>query len=74
VCRWSQAVDRPFRLPVPHELHRARFHAPLIEPGVRISRTRLSDKASCVRPRESSRARRQLDESQCLIQVLVGES
>jgi len=29
-----------------------RFHTPLIEPDVRISRIRLSDKASCVRPRE----------------------
>ena len=30
-----------------------RFHIPLIEPDVRISRIRLSDKASCVRPRKS---------------------
>ena len=28
----------------------ARFHSPLIEPDVRISRIRLSDKVSCVRP------------------------
>ena len=41
-----------------------RFHVPLIEPDVRISRIRLSDKASCVRPREMPRALDQLDESQ----------
>ena len=30
-----------------------RFHSPLIEPDVRISRIRLSDKDSRVRPREA---------------------
>jgi len=29
-----------------------RFQSPLIEPDVRISRIRLSDKTSCVRPRK----------------------
>ncbi len=32
-----------------------RFHIPLIEPDVRISRIRLSDKDSCVRPRQIAR-------------------
>ena len=29
-----------------------RFQSPLIEPDMRISRIRLSDKTSCVRPRK----------------------
>ena len=37
-------VDRPFRLPVPEYPTMLRFHSPLIEPDVRISRIRLSDK------------------------------
>ena len=36
-------VLRPFRLPVPEYPPLPRFHLPLIEPGVRICRTRLSD-------------------------------
>jgi hypothetical protein len=40
-------------LPVPEYLTLLRFHLPLIEPGERISRTRLSDKNSCVRPRQA---------------------
>jgi hypothetical protein len=36
-------VDWPFRLPVPEYPTLLRFHSPLIEPGVRICRTRLSD-------------------------------
>ena len=36
-----------------------RFHVPLIEPDVRISRIRLSDKASCVRTRAAARKRRE---------------
>ena len=38
--------------PVPHSDPWLRFHVPLIEPDVRISRIRLSDKASCVRTRD----------------------
>ena len=34
-----------------------RFHLPLIEPDGRISRIRLSDKDSCVRPQEAARNR-----------------
>ena len=37
-------VCRPFRLPVPEYPTMPRFHSPLIEPGVRICRTRLSDR------------------------------
>jgi len=32
------------------------LHIPLIEPDVRVSRIRLSDTASCVRPPEAARA------------------
>ena len=32
-----------------------RFHVPLVEPDVRSYRIRLSDKASCVRPRNVAR-------------------
>ena len=42
-----------------------RFHLPLIEPDVRISRIRLSDKDSCVRPREvGAVAAAELDQTQ----------
>src|SRR5262249_43094773 len=34
-----------------------RFHLPLIEPDRRVSRIRLSDKDSCLRPREGARPR-----------------
>ena len=51
-----------------------RFHTPLIEPDVRVSRIRLSDKASRGRPREGSRLRTQLDQAQLAIQVLVREA
>ena len=35
---------------MPEYLPMPRFHLPLIEPDVQISRIRLSDKVSCVRP------------------------
>ena len=45
-----------FRLtPVPQANPWLRFHVPLIEPNVRISRIRLSDKDSCVRTRIAAR-------------------
>ena len=50
-----------------------RFHSPLIEPDGRISRIRLSDKDSCLRPREAPRPATQADQAQLLVQVLVGE-
>ena len=49
-----------------------RFHIPLIEPDVRVSRIRLSDKDSRVRPRKVARQAREPDETQGLIQILVG--
>src|SRR3954454_17122059 len=46
-----------------------RFHSPLIEPGVRISRTGLSDKVSRVRPQEVAPLATQADQAQHLVQV-----
>ncbi len=49
-----------------------RLHIPLIEPDMRISRIRLSDRTSCLRPRKALRKLRQADESHLLIEELVG--
>ena len=49
-----------------------RFHIPLIEPDVRNSRIRLSDKASRFRPREAAGQQRQPDQTERLGQVPVG--
>ena len=49
-----------------------RFHIPLIEPDMRISRIRLSDKASCVRPREAARQYGQANEAVGLVELPVG--
>jgi hypothetical protein len=49
-----------------------RFHIPLIEPDMRISRIRLSDRTSCLGPRKALRKLRQADESHLLIEELVG--
>ena len=48
-----------------------RFHIPLVKPDVQISRIRLSDKDSRLRPREAPRQHRKADEAQRLVQVLV---
>ncbi len=52
----------------------ARFHRPLIEPDVRISLIRLSDRISRVRPPEVARSAPELREPQLLVQLLVGEA
>ncbi len=49
-----------------------RFQPPLIEPDVRISRIRLSDKASCLRPRKTLCPHFQPGQPQGLVKVLVG--
>jgi hypothetical protein len=46
-----------------------RFHIPLIEPDVQISRIRLSDKASRLRPRLTVPPRGQADQAKVAIQV-----
>ncbi len=48
-----------------------RFHIPLIEPDVRFSRIRLSDKASRVRPREAAHRRLETNEPQFPVQDVV---
>ena len=48
-----------------------RFHTPLVEPDMQISRIRLSDKASCFRPRKVACAWSKPHESQFLVEVLV---
>ena len=69
------SVCRPFRLAVPEQpSHGPRFHTPLIEPDMRLSRIRLSDKRSCLRPRQVTRQPRQPNQFQGLIEILVGEA
>ena len=48
-----------------------RLHIPLIKPDVQISRIRLSDKDSRLRPREAPRQHRKPNEAQRLIQNTV---
>jgi hypothetical protein len=55
----------PLRGSVPYAL--LRFHLPLIEPDVRISRIRLSDKRSYLRPRKVAGAQFQSRETQRVI-------
>ena len=51
----------------------SRFHIPLVEPDMQVSRIRLSDKVSCFRPREVVGAGSQSDQTERPIQVVVGE-
>ena len=46
-----------------------RFHIPLVEPGVRFSRTGLSDKDSRFRTREVTRPQLELDQPQGVVDV-----
>ena len=46
-----------------------RFHIPLVEPGVRFSRTGLSDKDSRFRTREVARPQLELDKPQGVVNV-----
>jgi hypothetical protein len=50
-----------------------RFHIPLIEPDVRISRFRLSEKGSRRRPREAARPLGNADETQHIVQGCLGK-
>ena len=66
------SVFRLFRLAVPEQpSHDSRFHTPLIEPDMRLSRIRLSDKRSCLRPWQVTRQPRQPNQFQILVEVLV---
>ena len=69
------SVFRLFRLAVPEQPSRGPcFHTPLIEPDWRVWRIRLSGKRSCLRPRQVTRQPGQPDQSQGLVEVLVGEA
>jgi hypothetical protein len=58
---WRGGVGTAYRLPALSSASASlaspcfRFHIPLIEPDVRISRFRLSEKGSRCRPREMAR-------------------
>src|SRR5271166_1309819 len=68
--RLDLSVCRPFRLAVPQESCRDfRFHTPLIEPVWRISRNRLSDKTSRLRPRLVAPKRGQANEPEVPVEV-----
>jgi hypothetical protein len=49
-----------------------RFHLPLIEPDLQISRIRLSDKGSSFRPRNIAVAQLELDQTQLTMQIVSG--
>jgi hypothetical protein len=51
-----------------------RFHIPLVEPGVRFSRTGLSDKDSRFRTREVARPQLELDKPQGVVDVAQGKA
>ena len=51
-----------------------RLHIPLIEPDVRISRIRLSDKDSYLRPRKVTSAQFQFDKTQRVVKIFVGKT
>jgi hypothetical protein len=74
VAQVSRSGVRPFRSPVPEYLTMLRLHLPLIEPDVRISRIRLSDKISCVRPQQAMPLRTKLNEAQLVVQKAIREA
>ena len=69
--RLGLAVSRPFVCRCLTSQTVLRFHPPLIKPDVRISRIRLSDKDSCVRPRDVAVAQTEQHEAKLLVQVVV---
>jgi len=76
VARWFRAampVTGPFGLPVPEYPPLLRLHLPLIEPDVRISRIRLSDKTSFLRPQQAMPRHAELDQPQLVVQVFIGK-
>ena len=70
-CRCGPSVADPFgcRCLTRHSV--LRFHVPLIKPDVRISRIRLSDKDSRVRPRKAACPHREPDQAQLAVRVLA---
>jgi hypothetical protein len=77
VARWFRcglSVSGPFvcRCLTSHTI--LRFHLPLIKPDLRISRIRLSDKDSWVRPRNAAIAQAESDKSELIMQDGVRET
>lgn len=73
-CRQSLSVAGPFVCRCLTSSALLRFHIPLIELDVRISRIQLSDKESCLRPRKVVSPLAQLHQAQGLVHVLFGEA
>ena len=61
-------------VPGPHSDPWLRFHIPLIEPDGRISRIRLSDKASRFRSREAGCSVRKAYQSEFIVEVFGREA
>ncbi len=72
--RYGLPVSGPFvcRCLTSHTV--LRFHSPLIEPDVRFSRIRLSDKVSHVRTHNMAWSGTQLGKPQPLVQILPRET
>ena len=68
---WAYLLAGPFVCRCLNSPAVLRFHIPLIEPDVRFSRIRLSDKNSCFRTQEAASKLFQLDQSQRLVQVFI---
>ena len=76
MTRWfrrSLSVSDPFVCRCLNISAMLRFHTPLIEPDVRISRIRLSDKDSRRRPREIARSRLEPYQPQHFFKVVIRE-
>ena len=78
MARWRRegrpSVAGPFGCRCLTRPPRLRFHTPLIKPDRRVSRIRLSDEDSRVRPREAARPLLEPEQSQLLVQERVGEA
>ena len=70
--RLGLSVSGPFVWRCPSSLAILRFHFPLIEPDVQISRIRLSFRASDLRIRHGGTTGQQADQSQGFVEELVG--
>ena len=77
MARWFRSglsVSAPFVRRCLNSRSVLRFHVPLVEPDVRISRIRLSDKDSCVRPRKVARLHFQPGQAQMTVEDLIREA
>ena len=78
VEKWRGGLDAAYQLPALSSAGASlaapcfRLHFPLVEPDVRISRIRLSDKESRWGPRDVPIHEAELDQSQLGVQVGIG--